>query len=170
MKGLMIKGLVIILGVSLYFNVASLYQNNRLEEDKQRMENQLADLEELMANLEEEDIALTEENQCQKLYEITISVISTDDDVNETYDHCTNELYLGDALDEIKDELEIVYDPNFDKDYIYGRFVVSFYGLSKEFEEFYEITIDGEKAVNGIDYIMIEDESVYSFTLKGWSY
>jgi hypothetical protein len=115
-----------------------------------------------------ENIENTDQS-CNKVYEISIRVVVEKDDLDVLIIHCTNKSTLGDALDELVSEMEIVFDPNFSKDYIYGRMVHSFYGVGKVFEEYYEINIDGERADYGVDFITLESDTEYSFTLVRWS-
>lgn len=158
MKEIMIKIVVILLGISLYFNVSQFYTNQSLETKNDQ-------LNEVIDSLDD----ISPDDQCQKVYEITIQVIVEKDDINQTVVHCTNQVTLGDALDELIDEMEVVYDPNFSKDYIYGRLVHSFYGVSKVFEEYYEISIENDRADFGVDYIELSDDTTYTFTLVRWS-
>lgn len=163
MKNLLTKILVIALGLSLYVNVDTYFAQKQQQEKIELLESVIDDLEELNASQSDPD-----SNICTKLYEINITVINDHEDRNTTISHCTNELYLGDVLDELQDEMMVVYDPNYSKDYIYGRLVHSFYGMSKEFEEYYAITVDGVYASTGIDFIEISDGSEYTFTLTRW--
>ena len=159
MKNIMIKLLVVVLGVSLYFNVSSILDNQRLEADIDK-------LNETITALENQEVS---EDSCNKLREITIVVNVEKEDFSQSYTHCTNKVYLGDALDEIIEELEVVYNPNYSKDYVYGRMIHSFYGFSKVYEEYYEITINGERSSHGIDFVEIEDDTSYEFTLVRWA-
>lgn len=171
MRNMVIKGLVVVLSLSIYFNVSQFLDTKTLQ-DKQvvqeelitSLENQTDTLEAIIRNLEEE--ATEEVDSCLKLNEITITIV--DNDFNQSYVHCTNKVVLGDALDELVDVLHIEFDPRYDKDYVYGRLVVSFYNHGIVYGEYYKILIDGEYASFGIDYIDIVDETVYSFELVGW--
>jgi len=156
----MIKLLVVLIGVSAYFNVSSFVTNNQLDKKIKVLENTITQLEQQQT---------TDGDSCNKLHEITIVVINENIDFNNSVELCTNEVFLGDVLDEVQDDMQVVYDPNFDKDYVYGRLVHSFYGQSKEFEEYYEITIDGIRSGFGIDFVEIEDGVSYEFTLVRWS-
>lgn len=176
MKNIVIKVFVAVIGVLTYTSISMMIDSNQQEDEIARLENTIEDLETLQEQLQEQIINLQQENSedvvvdsCLKLYEITVTVVNENEDYNESVLHCTNESTLGDALDEMADDLSIVYDPNYTKDYIYGRLVHSFYGFSKDFEEYYAITIDDEYAGYGIDYINLEDGVVYAFTLTGWS-
>ncbi len=160
MKNNVIKILVVIIAALAYFNVSQYFEVKTLNEQNALLQQSITDLE----NLQVED-----DETCNKLNEITIQVISSSDDVDQSFIHCTNKVYLGDALDEIVDDLQVVYNPNFDKDYVYGRLVHSFYGLDKEFEEYYEITINGTRATVGVDFVEIEDGYSYEFTLVRWA-
>ena len=174
MKNIVIKGLVIILALSVYFNVSQIFQMKTLNNTQDALQENITNLEELqqdlldqIENLSNQEV-IDDTETCNKLYEITIQVVSLGDDFDQSYVHCTNKVYLGDALDEMITELEVFYDPSYSKDYLYGRLVVSFYGLTKEFEEYYEITINGTRAEVGLDYIEIEDATSYEFTLVRW--
>lgn len=182
MKNMVIKGLVLLLGVSSYFAITEAITIKQLEQRQQTLEQNIQDLEDLQQALEDqitdlqtntEDLVDEEEiiveDTCLKLHEITIRVVSVDDQLDQSYTHCTNEAYLGDTIDEVIEELQVVYDPRYDKDYVYGRLVVSFYGVSIEYEEYFQITIDGVYSNYGLDYIEIEDETSYEFTVTGWS-
>jgi len=156
----MIKVLVVLLGIAAYFNVTQFIDNQQLQKHNTLLQETIVELEKQQ---------LDSNDTCQKLYEITIVVTNNHEDFNQSYVHCTNAIYLGDALDEIQEELQVVYDPNYDRDYVYGRMVHSFYGFSKDFEEYYEISIDGEYASVGLDFIEIENDTSYGFTLVRWS-
>jgi predicted patatin/cPLA2 family phospholipase len=156
----MIKVLVVLLGVAAYFNVTQFI-------DIQQLKDHNTLLQETIVELEKQQ--LDETDTCQKLHEITIVVTNSHEDFSQSYVHCTNAIYLGDALDEIQNELQVVYDPNYNRDYVYGRMVHSFYGFSKDFEEYYEISINGEYATVGLDFIEIDDNISYGFTLVRWS-
>lgn len=176
MKHIMIKVLVVVIGVLAYTTISLAIDSNRQEDEMLRLQNTIEDLEELQGQLEQQVMNLQTENDedividtCLKLYEIAIKVVNENEDFNQTVMHCTNESTLGDALDELVEDMSIVYDPNYTKDYIYGRMVHSFYGFGKEYEEYYAITIDDEYAGFGIDFIVIDDGVEYSFTLTRWS-
>ena len=166
MKGIMIKVIVVLFGVSAYFNVSMYFDQQKLNDQVQRLEAQTEQLEELNEQLENYQ---SEKNACNKLRVISIVVVNENEDLNETVVHCTNEVLLGDAMDELQEEMSIVYDPKYSKDYIYGRMIISFYDIEIEFEEYYAITIDNIYAPAGIDLIEIEDGSEYAFTLTRWS-
>lgn len=166
MKNIVVKVLVIILSVSVYFNISSFYNNRNLENEIGNLENEISNLE---ATINDFDNVVPSNDTCDKLYEITLTVIVEKDDLVESVIHCTNKAYLGDALDELVDEMQIVYDPLYSKDYAMGRYVHSFYGVSKVFEEYYEININGVRASYGVDLTELEDEAVYEFTLVRWA-
>ena len=174
MKNLVIKGLVLVLAIAVYFNVSQIFTNKTLNENNQVLQENINDLENQMDSLQDQIDSLQENEDivvdtCNKLYEIVIKVKSDNDDLDNSYTHCTNKAYLGDAMDEIADELDIVFDPRYSKEYIYGRMIVSFYSVTAEFEEYYQITINGEYAQSGIDFIQLEDGVSYEFTLVRWS-
>ena len=164
MKNIMIKIVVILLATSVYFNVSQLYEMKTLNERNEILEESITQLE----NLQNNDDSL-DEDSCNKLYEIIVQVVSEEDDFEESINVCTNKVYLGDVLDEIGDDIQLVYDPNYSKDYIYGRMIVSVYGISKTYEEYFQITINSVYSNYGLDLIEIEDESSYEFTLVRWS-
>lgn len=164
MKNVVIKIVVIFLAISVYFNISQLFEIKTLNERNETLQESIIQLENLR-NDEDELI----DDSCDKLYEIVVQVISEDDDFNQSITICTNKVYLGDALDEISDELELVYDPNYSKDYIYGRMIVSLYGISKTYEEYFKITINSVYSNTGLDFIEVEDGSSYEFALVGWS-
>lgn len=179
MRNMVIKGLVLALTVSLYFNVTQIIETKRLqdketllqetidnlEKNQDNMQSQIDDLIAQIENDTEEDIVI---DTCNKLYEIEIVVISESDDLNESLTHCTNEIYLGDALDELTEDLELIYDSRYDKDYIYGRLATSFYGVSAEYGEFYQITVDTLYSTLGLDFVVLQEGSTYQFTLVRW--
>ena len=176
MKNIMIKVFVVVIGLLAYTSISFMIDANRQDEEIARLKNTIVDLEELHEQLEQDILDLENgnlENEevagCLKLYEITINIKNENEDFNQTVTHCTNESTLGDALDEMIVELSIIYDPNYTKDYIYGRMVHSFHGFGKDFEEYYAITIDEEYAGYGIDFIVLEDGIEYGFTLTRWS-
>lgn len=164
MKNLMIKIVVILLATSVYFNVTQLFEMRALEDRNETLQESITELENLQLNEDN-----TVEDSCNKLYEITIQVISVDDDFDQSIIVCTNQAFLGDALDEISDDIQLQYDPNYSKDYIYGRMIISVYGIQKTYEEYFEITIDDVYSNYGLDLIEIEDEVSYEFTLVRWS-
>jgi len=164
MKNIMIKIVVVLLATSIYFNVSQLFEMKTLNERNDTLQESITQLENLQ-NSEDDPV----EDSCNKLYEITIRVVSEDDDFDQSIIVCTNKVYLGDALDEISDELELQYDPNYSKDYIYGRMIVSVYGISKTYEEYFQITINSVYSNYGIDLVEIEDDYSYEFTLVRWS-
>ena len=165
MKNIMIKIVVVLLATSVYFNVSQIFEMKTLNERNETLQESIAQLEELQneenTNLENDE---TIEDSCNKLYEITVQVVSEDDDFDQSIIVCTNKVYLGDALDEISEDLELQYDPNYSKDYVYGRMIVSVYGISKNYEEYFAITINSIYSNVGLDYIEIEDDYSYAFT------
>ncbi len=163
MKNNVIKGLVLILALSIYFNVSQIFEIKTLNDNLTLLQENIEDLEELINN-QEDDVV----DSCSKLYEVTIRVISEDDDIDTSYTHCTNKAFLGDAIDEVKDDLQVFYDPAYSRDYIYGRMIVSFYSLTKDFEEYYQITENGVYATTGVDFVQLVDGSTYEFTLVRW--
>ncbi|AIO17924.1 hypothetical protein KQ51_00020 [Candidatus Izimaplasma bacterium HR1] len=174
MKNMVIKGLVLVMAFSAYFNVSQILKIKTLNENNQVLQENISDLEDQLEILEQQIIDLEEDEDvvidtCNKLYEIVIKIKSQSDDLDNTYTHCTNKAYLGDALDEVADELGIVHDPRYDKEYIYGRMIISFYSVQVTFEEYYQITINGEYAQFGIDLIELEDGNNYEFTLVRWA-
>jgi|LGOV01.1.fsa_nt_gb uncharacterized membrane protein len=164
MKNIMIKVIVVLLALSVYFNVSQLLEMKTLNERNTTLQESITQLENLQEN--EDD---TDENSCNKLYEITVQFVSEDDDFDQSITVCTNKVYLGDALDEISDEIQLEYDPNYNKEYIYGRMIVSAYGIDKEYEEYFAITINSVYSNFGLDLIEIEDDNSYEFTLVRWS-
>lgn len=166
MKDIMIKVIVVLFGVSLYFNISSFLDQQKMDDQLNRLEEQNQQLEALNEQLSENQTAA---DSCTKLYTISIVVINENEDFSQSVTHCTNEVLLGDVLDELQVTLSIVYDPNYSRDYIYGRMVHSFYEMGKDFEEYYAITVDGDYAPTGIDFIEIEDGREYTFTLTRWS-
>ena len=174
MRNMVIKGLVLVLAASVYFNITQFMNNNTLQDNQEvheelitSLEKQHDDLEAIIKNLQEEALD-TEEviDTCLKLNEITITIV--DDEFEQSYVHCTNKVILGDALDELVDILNIEYDPRYDKDYMYGRMVVSFYNHPVEYGEYYAIYENDVYASFGIDKLEITDETIYSFKLVGW--
>ena len=172
------KLLVVVLGISVYYNVSLLIDQNRLNDEITQIENQVEDLlvlnDELVDQIEngtQEDASQNDDSEttCLKLYEITITVINEVEEFESSTTHCTNETTLGGALDEIAVPLSVVFDPRYSKDYVYGRLVHSFYGFSKEEMEYYAITVDGVYASYGVDLLELIDGAEYTFTLTGWS-
>lgn len=169
MKHMVIKGLVLVLAISIYFNATQFFENKTLM-DKQELqqeaitslENQIDNLEVIIQNQNTDE----EIDSCVKLYEITIVVI--DDDFSQRFTHCTNKVLLGDALDEVLDVLNIEFDPRYDKSSPFGRMVVSFYNHGIEFGEYYQILIDDVYSSYGIDFIELEEGSIYEFSIVGW--
>jgi len=160
MKNLMIKIIVVVLAISAYFNISQFINIRTLHDRNETLEGVITDL---------ENIDNSDDETCNKLYDITIQVVSEDDNLNHSISHCTNKVYLGDALDEISDDMGLGYDPRYSKDYIYGRLIVSLYGVTSEYEEYFQITINDEYANTGIDYIELVDNYSYEFTLVRWS-
>ena len=174
MRDIMMKVLIVVLGVSIYFNVSMLIDQNKLNEELEQVENRVEDLLALQDELTDQlydggQIEDQENDTCLKLYEITITVVNEVEDFTSSTTHCTNAATLGDALDELEVPLGVVYDPRYSKDYVYGRLVHSFYGFSKEEMEYYAIRIDGVYAPHGVDLLDLVDGVEYSFTLTGWS-
>ncbi len=167
MKNHVIKALVVILGISVYFNVSNIlevktlnHNQTLLQETIDGLEQKLEDLEEQIEN--QEDIEI---DTCSKLYEVTIQVISEDDDFDTSYTHCTNKVLLGDALDEVSEELQIEFSARHDQ---YGRMVNSFYGIDKVYEEYFAIYVNGVYSPVGLDFVEIKDGGSYEFTLTRW--
>lgn len=165
MNNIVIKILVVVLGISAYFNVSMYFDQKQIDNQIELLNQQIEQLEELNDLLIDNQI---DPDACLKINEIVITVVNEEEDVNVSVTHCTNELLLGDVLDELQEDMEIVYDPNYSRDYIYGRLVHSFYGMSKEYEDYYAITVDGVYATTGIDFIEISSGSEYTFTLTRW--
>ncbi len=168
-KSIVIKVLVLVLTVTMYFNVSNLIQINRLKNNEEVLQDTIDGLESQIDDLTNQiNNGETITDTCNKLYEIEIVVISESDDLNQAITHCTNESYLGNAVDEIDDEIQLVYDSRYDKEYIYGRMATSFYGVTAGYGEFYQITINTVYSTLGIDFIVLEDGSTYQFTLVRW--
>lgn len=163
MKNVMIKIVVILLATSVYFNVSQLFEMKTLDERNKTLQESITQLENIRNN--EDDI---DEDSCNKLYEITLQVISHDDDFDRSIIVCTNKVYLGDALDEISEELDLIYDPRYSKDYIYGRTIAEIYGIGKTYEEYFMLTIDSVYSQVGLDQLEIVDTYSYEFTLVRW--
>lgn len=168
MKNHVIKALVVVLGLSLYFNVSQIFEiqtleNNQelLQENIEKLETRIDELTDQLNNHEEDDIIDT----CNKLYEITIQIISTDDEVDTSYTHCTNKALLGEALEEVETDLEVVFTTPHPQ---YGRMLFSIYGIDKVYEEYFAITINGVYSDRGLDFVQLEDGSSYEFTLTRW--
>lgn len=171
-KNIVIKILVVVLSISLYFNVSQIITNKELQKNETVLQDLISDLEDKQDQMQSQIDDLLDGNQvdetCNKLFDIVIVVVSASDNLNKSVNLCTNEPYLGDAIDEIQEELDLEYDPRYDKDYVYGRMAVSFYGVTAEVGEYFQITINGEYSNYGIDKVLIEDETNYEFTLVVW--
>lgn len=167
MKNHVIKVLVVLLGISVYFNVSNIYEIQTLNHKQTLLEETIASLEKQLEELEEqiENQEEIEVDTCNKLYEITIQIVSTDDDVDTSYTHCTNKALLGEALEEVQEELDIEFTTPHPQ---YGRMLFSIYGIDKVYEEYFAITINGVYSDRGLDFVEIEDGSSYEFTLTRW--
>lgn len=191
MKDIMIKVVVVFFALSVYFNVQLIIDSNNKDLNITNLDNsienletlndslitQIGDLQDRIKELENQDTTIPEDDtpiddevvdSCLKLYEITITVINEGESFDQSVVHCTNEAVLGDALDEMIDNLSIVYDPRYSKDYVYGRLVHSFYGFGKDMDEYYAIYINGEYAEYGIDFLQLVEGNEYEFILTRW--
>lgn len=174
MRNMVIKGVVLVLAASMYFNITQWINIDTLEKNQEvqeelitSLEQQHNDLEAIIKNLQEEASEPEEVvDTCLKLNEVTITIV--DDSFEQSYVHCTNKVVLGDALDELIDILNIEYDPRYDKEYMYGRMVVSFYNHGVEYGQYYAIYENDVYASSGIDFLVIEDGYIYTFELMGW--
>lgn len=165
MKNHVIKILVIILGISVYFNVSQILEIKTLNNSQTLLQETIDGLEAKVDELSENQDNINVET-CNKLYEITIQVVSTDDDFDTSYTHCTNKALLGEALDEIETELQIEYGPRHD---LYGRMVTAFYGIEKVNEEYFAIYVNGVYSQVGLDFVELRDGMSYEFILTRWS-
>lgn len=169
MRNMVIKGLVLVLSISVYFNVSQFFEQKTLNDRQELQQETIELLEGQIDNLNNQivnQVPSDEIDTCSKLNEITIDII--DDDFSQSYTHCTNKVILGDALDEITDILNIEFDPRYDKDYMYGRLVVSFYNHDIEYGEYFQILVNDVYATDGIDSIILTDGSTYEFSIVGW--
>ncbi|MDE5765232.1 MAG: DUF4430 domain-containing protein [Ruminococcus sp.] len=105
----------------------------------------------------------TRDNPISGEKNITLEVVSERDNYNFSAQYNTSDEYLGDFLD--KENL-IGFETS-----EYGRFVKSVQGYEAKDEEqsWWNISINGESAVTGVDEIVLEDGSVYKLELMiGW--
>lgn len=180
-RNVVIKILVLVITISAYFNVSQLINNDKLDQKNQTLESTIDNLVENQESMQNQIDTLTDQlntpgddsgdlvgDDCNKLFDIVLVVISEDDNLNETVNHCTNEPYLGDALDEVSDELELFFDPRYSKEYVYGRMAISFYGVTAQPGEYFQITVEGVYSPVGLDYTELSDNTSYEFTLVGW--
>ena len=105
----------------------------------------------------------TRDNPISGEKNITLEVVSERDDYNFSAQYNTSDEYLGEFLDK---ENIIGFETS-----EYGRFVKSVQGYEAKDEEqsWWNISINGESAVTGVDEIILEDGSVYKLELMiGW--
>jgi flagellar basal body-associated protein FliL len=94
---------------------------------------------------------------------ITIQVESERDNYSFEKEYNTELEYLGDFLEE---ENLIEFD-----EAEYGRYItaVQGYAANNEEQSWWNISVNGESAMTGVDEIVLEDASVYRLELKiGW--
>ncbi len=94
---------------------------------------------------------------------ITLQVVSERDSYDFEKKYGTEEEYLGDFLDK---EGIIGFDTS-----EYGRFITSVngYAASNDDQSWWNVMVNGESAVTGVDEIVIEDGAEYRLELKiGW--
>ncbi|NLY77558.1 MAG: DUF4430 domain-containing protein [Tissierellia bacterium] len=95
--------------------------------------------------------------------EVTIQVINSNENVDESFTYNTDHEYLIELLEEKQEELGVSF-----QEYDFGKMVTGMmdYVVDEGNNEYFHIYVNGEDATTGPGEIPLNDKDTYTFELK----
>jgi hypothetical protein len=92
---------------------------------------------------------------------VTIQVVISSKEINQTFHYRTNQAYVSGLLKDEKNDLKTEMQKG-----QYGEFVTGLLGVKADSKkEYFNIKVDGKDATVGVSQLPLEDGKTYTFTL-----